>query len=219
MWQVEEALRTLAVADRRRASELARALLDRCDPDELADAPDFSSLVQQLAAFPTLDALLARLDEDGVTALARDAAPIATLEDALRARGRLLRFDCETGHVPASHPEVLYWLAELAGITDAHFEQDVEEDGDDLADGLCYALRAYFRGNILTGPAENCGDFYDVHASIGMVNALARQAGHPWRVAAIGAPDQVITVVAAPEPALHHWRATGLLAFEPDGNE
>src|SRR5690606_19384187 len=105
------------------------------------------------------------------TNMGLEAKPI-TVEDVLFARGRTEWFDAETGTFPNAHDALLAELAALASpvLDDVIFEE-IPPAESEMDDGP-YRLHAYADGKRYALRAENHGDWYDVHAVIGLVNAL-----------------------------------------------
>jgi len=111
-------------------------------------------------------------------------------------RADVIAFDAETGHVPADHPALLYWLADLVPhLHDADFDQVAPDFDRDPDTRKPYTLRAYHAGKRWTCRAVNHGDSYDVPSCIGLINAVLRDT--PWRVAALAPADQAMCVIGA----------------------
>jgi hypothetical protein len=227
-WRVDELAREVATAIERdeycdRVVELARQLAgrDRARARELVesargtwiDDEDLDALHDELDRYPDAAALHARLDELGFRILEAPPASAGSVIAALRAGGCGLVFDAETGHVPADHPSLLYWLADLTlELRDADFDQRAPDFDDDPDTTAPYTLRAYHAGRRWTCRADNCGDFYDVDSCIGLVNALLRDT--PTRVAALGPREQTVEVIAGPAAAILALRDEGLIELQ-----
>lgn len=88
-----------------------------------------------------------------------------------RAKARAISFSRETGHCPADHPEVLYWLSELIdGLPELHFTQNRGRGGNRARAQLV----AWSGGAKVSCQAQHLGDLVDVWSCAGFVNALLR---------------------------------------------
>ena len=120
-----------------------------------ADAPGFLAFVRQaLAQFP---------DSVAREQLARgDRALIVPSDERLS-------FCTETGHWPADHPEVLYWLSALVPGWQVHFAQVAEDE-----EAESFVLEAWCDQKAIRSPARNLGDFVDVWSCVGLMNVMLR---------------------------------------------
>jgi hypothetical protein len=183
----------LSGLDRPAAAALAAKL---ADPADAGDALAFRVLRQ----FPEQAALEAYLDKLGFPAKTGTDAPSGpTAEDALMARGSGTTFDTETGMFPNEHDALLADLAALVGpaLDGAVFEEVVPrtEDGP-------YLLRAYLDGKRYDLSAENFGDWYDVGAVIGLLDAMLIARGRNERFLMLETGDQTAIVIAGPARGL-----------------
>jgi len=204
-----DCLGSLAALDRPAAVAIAREASASTGPSHrLAD------VIGTLLRFPEPGALEAELSRLGLTpghAQTRERAPI-TVAEVLAARGRLTSFDTETGQFPNEHDELLAELAALAtpALDDVVFEE-IPPPQRENDEGPYYTLHAYAGGKRYTVIANNYGDWYDVDASIGLVNALLIARRSPLRLAALYTGDQTATVLAAPASGIRALRDTKLI--------
>jgi hypothetical protein len=213
--KLESALRALATLDRPRAVNAASALRERSGEGAL------SELVRTLVRFPKAEDLRARLLQlQLLTASAapvsdeRAARPAILARDILEQHGRVLTFDTETGQVPNDHDGLLARLADLAGgeLEGARFEEIAPPLEDDDEASMPYRLRAYLGGVRYEVEARNLGDWYDVAAVIGLLNAIARDQAAAARFVTLPTGDQTAAVLAAPEDAIRRALDEGLLS-------
>ncbi len=164
----------------------------------------------QIAAEGPSPALVARLR---ALKLLPEGAQLegSTAGDLLVSAGRAHCFDTETGQFPNEHDSLLRSLAALAGdgLKGAMFEEIPLGGPDD--DESPYRLLAYLGGERFEVRARNLGDWYDVEATIGLLNAVARARGVDVRWLVLESGDQTATVVAGPEGALRIAVAEKLL--------
>ncbi len=141
-----------------------------------------------------------------------ERAPVS-IQDVLVARGRSHWFDAETGMFPNEHDALLADLAALAKPTlDAVvFEEVPPSDSDADMDRGTYKLHAYVDGMRYSLDAENHGDWYDVEAVVGLVNALLVAKKSDTRLAILPTGDQTVIVVAGPARAIKSLVDTKLL--------
>lgn len=185
----------LAALDRAAAAKLAARLTADVDED-----PALAAVITTLAAFPADGALERELATLGFTpapGAAPATAPALTAEDVLTAYGRVTGFDTETGQWPNEHDGLLAELALLArpAFDGVIFEEVTPPDPD--SDGP-YQLRAYADGLRHEVTAENLGDWYDLEAVIGLLNALAIDRKQDVRFVVLPTGDQTATVLAGP---------------------
>jgi hypothetical protein len=185
----------LADRERSKAVELAPGLADDPDPDH---AP-LARAARTLVAFPAPGALERELVRLGfsprpTTGRAPELGPL-TVEDGLLASGRMTNFDVETGQWPNEHDELMFDLARIAepGLAGVVFEEVPP-----LEDKGAYELRAYFDGMRYAVPAENLGDWYDLDATLGLLNAVLIARKSELRFTVLPTGDQTANVVAGP---------------------
>lgn len=203
-------LKNLALLHRPAARELARSF----GPAELAEMRALLRVLHgEAEGDEAVGARLAALDL--IPSLEAEAASIfaqaVTPLDYLQAARRALQFDAETGMFPNEHDSLLRRLGALA--PEAFEGMVFGEEVSDM-DGP-YVLHAWRDGQKWSTTAQNLGDWYDVDAVIGMLNALARSAGSDQRWIAVATDDQTETVVAGPQQGLQTAVDEGLL--EPAG--
>src|SRR5262245_39129160 len=134
------------------------------------------------------------------------------VDEHLAKRGvRSVVFNSETGHMPSDHPEVLYWISDLVPDWKAvHFDQLVDTNDDELG-GSYHLLQAWYAGQELQAPAQNLGDFLDVHGCAGLANRILRDVLHSdVRIWAHEA-DDVGQLVAGTLPAIRELVAAGVI--------
>jgi hypothetical protein len=177
--------RRLAELDRERAAaaasgRIASANVPLLGLPAVGDPPPFvSELEHELRLFPSEAAVRTALASAGILR-EPDAAwmphPV-TMIDALSARGHAFAIDPESGTFPTPHDVLLRRLARLVSpaLDEVVFEQ-VPPDETQMAVGR-YTLRAHVDGRIVETYARNYGDFYDLEAVVGFVNALLLRRG------------------------------------------
>jgi hypothetical protein len=132
---------------------------------------------------------------------------------------RSVSFGSETGHLPADHPELLYWLSSLVPDWEgAHFQQTVpkaidERDEDGTAS---YVLQAWYAGQELRAPARNCGDYLDVMSCAGFANRILRDVLRRDVRVWSHEQDDVGRLVAATLPVLRKLRAEGVISQDEE---
>jgi hypothetical protein len=191
--------------------EIDRAAAVAAGKQAAAAEPRIAMLVRSLEKFPSVaavDSELTRLgfklDKPRSGEEQRVESPV-TVEDVLFGRGRTHWFDAETGMFPNEHDEL---LAELAALTapaldGVVFEEIPPSEADDDRGAGNYLLRAYLGGKRYTLEAENHGDWYDVEAVIGLVNALLVAKKSDVRLAVLPTGDQTVKVLAGPSSGIH----------------
>jgi hypothetical protein len=157
--------------------------------------------------------LFQRLLELGLLPGGVPAARVAGAETAaeiLIRAGRAYAFDTETGVYPNEHDSLLRSLAALQPevLGGAVFEEVAPAVDDEEHP---YLLRAYVGGERFEAEARNLGDWWDVEATVGLLNAVAKARGSDGRWWVLSADGQVATVVAGPSPALRAGVAAGVL--------
>ncbi|MBN2497009.1 MAG: hypothetical protein JXR96_20625 [Deltaproteobacteria bacterium] len=195
-------LARLASLDRKRAAaELAKVEPGCFKSDRARQA------AASLRRFGEPGALEARLHELGLLAKPEpvEAAGLAA-RDVLEAAGRVHSFDTETGQFPNEHDGLLSELAALAGeaMQGAVFEEIPPKN-----DRGPYVLRGYLHGKRWEVRAQNLGDWYDMHAVLGLLNAMLRDEKSEIRYVSLPTGDQTASVLAGP--------AGGILAAAGDG--
>ncbi|MCC6333367.1 MAG: hypothetical protein IT380_05195 [Myxococcales bacterium] len=107
-------------------------------------------------------------------------------------------FDAETGIFPNEHDSLLADLAELAGkdLKGVRFEEIAPTDEEGLRQEGHYTLVAYMDGKRYAVQARNLGDWYDVPASVGLVNTLLKARQRATRLVTLETGDQTVKVRA-----------------------
>jgi hypothetical protein len=215
--------RRLAELDRERASglalgRLARARVPMLGVPAIADPPPVTTgLEEELRRFPTESALDLALRAAGIEGSSELASghPVTVLE-TLAARGHAFGVDTESGTFPTPHDVLLRRLARLVApaLDDVVFEQ-IAPDEAQMAVGR-YVLRAHRGGRVLETYARNYGDFYDVEAVVGLLNALLERRGALARCLVVPGLDggDGVYFVCASAPQLTALR-TAQLAPDP----
>jgi hypothetical protein len=204
----EACLTNLALVDRVRATAVAARLT--------GDAGKTGVIARTLVAYPTADALTAALARAGLCAaeLGLDERAPVTAEDHLAASRCGLTFDPETDQWPNRHDTLAAQLVLLGGrdLADVTFFEEAPAEGSPGP----YRLLAYVDGaRYATAARADLGDWYDLDAVLGFVNAIARDRGKPqrWLVTSGGGNDAI--AVGGPETALRDLVARGLLPAAP----
>jgi hypothetical protein len=206
-------LRNLAKLDRATAVRVASSL-------PISDDEDVTQMALALVKFPEPGALeneLVRLGFvlDAAKPESDESTPIDA-SDILVARGRVDAFDVETGMFPNEHDELLARLSILAkpALNDVVFEEipPINNDGDE-DEGGSYQLVAYTSGKRYRVVAQNNGDWYDVDAVVGLLNALLVAKHSDTRMVLLPTGDQTAIVLAAPKAALLAASKAGLIEF------
>ena len=119
-------------------------------------------------------------------------------------------FDPETGMWPNHHDSLLRALAAMDsdGMNGIIFDEIAPPvDSEDP-----YQLVAYVNGHRYTTQAQNFGDWYDVNAAVGLLNALAKERNIATRYASLSqSSGNDAYVISGPEPALQALFQRGLL--------
>lgn len=107
-------------------------------------------------------------------------------------------FDAETGTFPNGHEFLLSDLAELAGkdLKGVRFEEVAPTDEEDLRGEGHYTLVAYMDGKRYAVTARNLGDWYDVPATVGLLNTLLKDRKSAERFVTLETGDQTVKVRA-----------------------
>jgi hypothetical protein len=200
-----DCLVTLALRDRVEAVAIAKTS-DRTPDDR------YTNIAKALVAYPAAGALEKYLASLGVTPSKKGAiTPIVTLYDAFVEYGRIDHFDTETGNVPNEHDALLARLAKLATpVLDGVVFEEIAPKNDVGP----YSLRAYMDDKRYTLAANNNGDWYDMEAVIGLLNALAIERKSDMRFVVLPTHDQTARVFAAPALAVGQMVADGAIQIE-----
>lgn len=176
------------------------------------DAPGFLEFVR------TAHAAATRPEEREQLARGlRDFEAIPMDERIERAGARAVAFGVETGHVPADHPEVLYWLSALVpGWRAVSFDQEVTCDDDEDESSARYELVAWCRGQAIRSAARNLGDYVDAWSCAGLVNVLLRDVVESDVRVFLQCEDEGALAVAAPVAVLQQLRGAGVLGSDDD---
>lgn len=164
------------------------------------------------ALSPAIPGLAARLQGMGLLPAGSAVEQAGdTSETLLLAARRGYQFDAETDQFPNEHDSLLRSLAALAGdgLKGALYEEVAPGEDDEEGD---YLLRAYLGGERYQATARNLGDWYDVEAAVGLLNAVARARRLEVRWLILPSSDQTATVLAGPEKGLRDALAAELLA-------
>jgi hypothetical protein len=131
--------------------------------------------------------------------------------------GRGIWFDVETDTFPNHHDELLGRLARLVrpALDGALFEEIVPAAPDD--DDSPYKLRAYLDGTRYELEADNMGDWYDLTAVVGLINAVLRDRKSDQGCLILYTGDQMSQVVCGQRQALRNAIERGLL--RPEGTD
>ena len=173
--------------------------------------PRITRLVRSLEKFPDVASIDKELTQLGFALDKpkpredRVVETPVTVEDVLFARGRTHWFDAETGQFPNQHDELLGELAALTApvLDGVLFEEIPPTEAEDERGEGSYELHAYLGGKRYTLEAKNNGDWYDVEAVIGLVNALLVAKQSDVRVAVLPTGDQTVKVLAGPSKGIH----------------
>jgi hypothetical protein len=131
----------------------------------------------------TPEDLLSRLDPQQQDSDERpDLSDPATLSWALNQAGLATAFDTETGLVPCRHDYLIDAFAQGSGggfAPEAAIQiwpRECEDDYDSP-----YFVQFVYRGRLYQFGAENHGDYYDVEAVVGALNAALEEAAQKER--------------------------------------
>jgi hypothetical protein len=167
-----------------------------------------------LLAYPQLG-LHARLVADGLLpAGAKDTErEDVTAEALLHRAGRVDQFDTETDTFPNAHHVLLARLARLApALGDVSFDEVPPPES--AMDAGPYVLHAWTDGKRFTLKARNNGDWYDLEAVLGLLNALLATKGSEVRFVTLATGDQSAKVIAAPLPILERLVSDRLVTLD-----
>jgi hypothetical protein len=207
-FRAEACLINLALVDRVRATAVAARLTGH--------AGETGVIARTLIAYPTADALSTALAQAGLCAaeLGLDERAPVTVEDHLLASRCGLTFDPETDQWPNRHDTLAAQLVLLGerDLADVTFFEEAPAEGSSGP----YRLLGYVDGARYSAEARaDLGDWYDLDAVLGFVNAIARDRGKAqrWLVSSGGGNDAI--AVAGPEAALRELVGRGLLPAAP----
>jgi hypothetical protein len=177
------------------------------------ETPGFLAFVRAALAADPDPAIRAEL-ERGL----HDLPPVAR-DDRFEAVGATyVGFAAETGHVPADHPSVLYWLSALVpDWTTVHFDQrapDLDQAFEGDPDGEPIILEAWWAGQRFTAPAENRGDFVDPWSCAGLVNVILRDVARSSTRVVVHCVDEGVVAVGATRAVLRALRAAGVFDLD-----
>jgi hypothetical protein len=214
-------LQRLAILDRASAARLVEhAKLEQREVD-----PGLRELSWTLLRFPNADDVERHVAKLGFTALPADrrmhdqgdenddpSSPPELLPiDFLAKLGRVHGFDTETDTFPNEHDGLLFDLAAIAwpALEGALFEElaPPEDEGD-------YVLRAYMDGRLYELGASNNGDWYDVVAVLGLLNALAEARASDVRFVVLPTGGQDALVLSGPRSGILSLADDGLLTIQ-----
>ena len=125
--------------------------------------------------------------------------------------GSAAQFDTETDQFPNEHHRILTRLAALGGeaLRGAAFD---EVTPNETGEGP-YELQAWMDGLRWSVTARNLGDWYDMPATLGLLNTLSRARGRAERWVLLPTGDQTSIVLCANENAIHAGMDAGLIAI------
>jgi hypothetical protein len=120
-------------------------------------------------------------------------------------------FATETGHWPADHPEVMYWLSALVPAWHVHFGQvvDLEEEAAES-----FGLEAWCSGKAIRSSVRNLGDHLDVWSCAGLVNVILRDVLRSEVRVFLQCEDEGALAVAGTRESLQELRSQGILASD-----
>jgi hypothetical protein len=237
-WKLYGALRDIASEDWTRAREAAGPLMAAPTLE-----PGLQDLVRTLERFETRQAIADKLRTLG---LLKGEAPVEGWLDAadlLTLTGRVHGFDCETGMYPNEHDGLLAELAAMAGppmsgVVFLESAPPLEEAGElgELSEPVIdvvigedgrvweapsphgsYLLHAFTGKERLTVAAEDLGDWYDLHAVLGLLNTTARQLDQDVRFVTLPTGDQTALVLVAAPSMIQAAVEAGVLRLEQVG--
>lgn len=205
-YEAAECLQKLAMKDRAAAIAIAKA----APPTGKQDY--FSKVARDLVAYPEADAIEKYFASIGITPTATASQSTSLgIESALLGYGRLDQFDTETGQYPNEHDSLLAGLAKLAspaldGVVFEELAPGIDSDGP-------YTLYAYSDRQRFEVSAQNNGDWYDMDAVIGILNAVLENRSSPYRYVVLPTGDQTAIVMAAPQRAIERLVADGAITL------
>lgn len=171
-----------------------------------SQTPGFLEFVQRTLDATTHPAVRAQLQR-----CPRDFSERPVDARIAAAGARAVAFGVETGHVPADHPRVLYWLADFfRPLHDAHFSQVAAADDEPIV------LEAWWQGQVVRGQASSRDDFIDVWSCAGLINVLLRDGVHSEARVVVIEEDGAALVIGGTPAALDALRADGVLGARDD---
>jgi hypothetical protein len=208
-WERAHCMRSFAALDRPSATAFAAQL-----PADAELPRELRTLRSTLATFRSTDSLDDALIAWGLmkskpVVRASEDAPVASITayDRLHDAECVHAFDVETGMFPNEHDVLMQRLAalargDLAGVAFEEVPPRALEDDDSVEQIGPYLLRAYARGFVLETQAANNGDWYDLDAVLGLLNATARELRSDVRYVVAESDGQIASVLAAPKGGL-----------------
>lgn len=200
------ALYDLAARDRKRALDV----LQKVRRNEGALPAELRIAANTITAFRDAQAMLEDLQQLGMAGALAAGDMRRGVKGLLIEAGRVHHFDPETGMWPNHHDSLLRALAAMDsdGMNGIIFDEIAPPvDSEDP-----YQLVAYVNGHRYTTQAQNFGDWYDVNAAVGLLNALAKERNIATRYASLSqSSGNDAYVISGPEPALQALFQRGLL--------
>lgn len=192
----------------------ARAAIDHFSARDIEYDPHLGEEAVAISRFGSRRQLIDHARSIGLLSEKTSAGADESLREVLGESGRLHTFDTETGTFPNDHDVLLVELAALAegDLDGVHFEElPPAEDQFEADPPVPYRLNAYAGGFRYEVEADNLGDWYDVTAVVGLLNALLRERGSERRYVVLDTGDQSAAVVCAPRTGLRSALKDGLL--------
>ena len=131
------------------------------------------------------------------------------------AGARVVAFGLETGHVPADHESVLYWISALVPEWHVLFDQ-VASESEDANPEKPHQLHAWCGGEHVTVWAENHGDFIDPWSCAGLVNSLLRDVAKRDERVYADIEDESCRMIVATRSVIANLREAGVLRSAED---
>jgi hypothetical protein len=212
-------LTMLANIDFARANAVSQKLASRLGPPSDQDPGPYRlrQAVHFHARYASRQAALESLRGMGFELRPQADERWTTGEDLLGSSVHAVHFDPETGQWPNEHDHLARQLSRpiAKAMQGVMFEELAEENEAGVSS---YQLRAYFDGVVFeVAPADN-GDWYDVPAVVGLVNAVLKRRGAKERVAITSLWGNDATVIAAQGAAIARAREEGWLELVDGGN-
>ena len=174
------------------------------------EAPGYFGWLRGAVAEESQPAVRAQL-ERGLRTLS-----VPPVDARLHAAGACsVTFGLETGHVPADHVSVLYWMSALVPEWSVVFNQ-VSSPSDDLEDTSPHELHAWWAGEHLRARAENRGDFIDPWSCAGLINVVMRDVAKRDTRIYVEVEDEGCRAIAAPRSVIARLRAEGVLSADEE---
>lgn len=173
-----------------------------------SDAPGFVAWLRSALGEESAQAVRAQLERGLRTFAVRDS-------DArlVAAGAHSVAFGLETGHVPADHVSVLYWMSSLVPEWTVVFDQ-VSSESDDVDDTSPHELHAWWGGQHARAPADSRGDFVDPWSCAGLINALMRDVAKRDTRIHLEVEDEACRAIAAPRSVIVRLREEGISSAE-----